>query len=178
MKEKILKLRNEGKTYNEIKKILGCSKGTISFHCGVGQKAKNNIRRRKSRASSTLVAKIERFKSTPKRILSEKARFFQRRKGSRLIPRVEYNFTYQDVINKIGEAPVCYLTGKALDISNPKAYSLDHIIPPTKGGNNLLSNLGVIDYKLNRMKNDLTKEEFIEICKNVLIHNGYELIKT
>ncbi len=33
MKEKILKLRGEGKTYNEIKKILNCSKGTISYHC-------------------------------------------------------------------------------------------------------------------------------------------------
>ena len=33
MKEKILKLREEGKSYNEIKKILGCSKGTISYHC-------------------------------------------------------------------------------------------------------------------------------------------------
>lgn len=33
MKEKILKLRQEGKSYNEIKNILGCSKGTISYHC-------------------------------------------------------------------------------------------------------------------------------------------------
>ena len=33
MKEKILKLRQEGKSYNEIRRILGCSKGTISYHC-------------------------------------------------------------------------------------------------------------------------------------------------
>lgn len=33
MKEAILKLRLDGKTYNEIKKILGCSKSVISFHC-------------------------------------------------------------------------------------------------------------------------------------------------
>ncbi len=33
MKDKIIKLRKEGKTYNEIKKILGCSKSTISYHC-------------------------------------------------------------------------------------------------------------------------------------------------
>jgi len=32
-KKEILKLRNEGKTYSEIKEILGCSKSTISFHC-------------------------------------------------------------------------------------------------------------------------------------------------
>lgn len=41
MKEEILKLRSEGKTYNEIKEILGCSKGTISYHCGFGQKEKS-----------------------------------------------------------------------------------------------------------------------------------------
>jgi hypothetical protein len=49
MKEQILKLRNEGKTYNEIKEILGCSKGTISFHCGNGQKEKSNSRKKTNR---------------------------------------------------------------------------------------------------------------------------------
>lgn len=33
LKEKIIILFNEGKSYNEIKLILGCSKGTISYHC-------------------------------------------------------------------------------------------------------------------------------------------------
>lgn len=32
MKEEIIKLRKEGKTINEIIKLLGCSKGTISYH--------------------------------------------------------------------------------------------------------------------------------------------------
>lgn len=35
MKENILKLRSEGKSYNEISKILGCSKGTIAYHCSI-----------------------------------------------------------------------------------------------------------------------------------------------
>lgn len=34
LKHRILSLRNEGKTYNEIAKELRCSKGTISYHCG------------------------------------------------------------------------------------------------------------------------------------------------
>jgi DNA-binding CsgD family transcriptional regulator len=33
LKEKILSLRSEGKTYDEIKKALNCSKATISYHC-------------------------------------------------------------------------------------------------------------------------------------------------
>jgi DNA-binding CsgD family transcriptional regulator len=33
MKEKIIELRKQGKSYNEIKDILKCSKATISYHC-------------------------------------------------------------------------------------------------------------------------------------------------
>jgi DNA-binding CsgD family transcriptional regulator len=33
LKEKILQLRLEGKTYDEIKNELNCSKSTISYHC-------------------------------------------------------------------------------------------------------------------------------------------------
>ena len=33
MKEKILKLKKEGKTHNEIVQILGCSKSSVSYHC-------------------------------------------------------------------------------------------------------------------------------------------------
>lgn len=33
LKENILKLRYEGKKYKEISELLGCSKGTVSFHC-------------------------------------------------------------------------------------------------------------------------------------------------
>lgn len=49
MKENILKLRSDGKTYNEIKEILKCSKGTIAYHCGEGQKEKSRIRLNKNR---------------------------------------------------------------------------------------------------------------------------------
>jgi transposase len=38
--EEILKLHKEGKSYNQIKEILGCSKGTISYYLGAGQKEK------------------------------------------------------------------------------------------------------------------------------------------
>lgn len=44
-KENILKLREEGKSYKEIQKILGCSKSTISYHLGEGQIEKTNKRR-------------------------------------------------------------------------------------------------------------------------------------
>jgi len=49
MKEKILKLRSIGYTYNQIQKELGCSKGTISYHLGNGQKEKTKERSQKRR---------------------------------------------------------------------------------------------------------------------------------
>ena len=46
LKDSIITLRQQGKTYTEIQKELGCSKGTISYHLGPGQKEKNVARRR------------------------------------------------------------------------------------------------------------------------------------
>lgn len=33
LKEEIIKLRSEGKTYEEIRKVLNCTKSVISYHC-------------------------------------------------------------------------------------------------------------------------------------------------
>ena len=42
MKEKILTLRNDGKTYDEIVQILGCAKSTVAYHCS--EKVRTNFR--------------------------------------------------------------------------------------------------------------------------------------
>ena len=44
MKEQILALRAQGKTYAQIKAELGCSKSTISYHLGENQKQKTQDR--------------------------------------------------------------------------------------------------------------------------------------
>jgi len=51
MKNKILKLRKKGLSYNTIVKKLGCSKGTVAYHCGAGQKEKTLRRSLKNRAN-------------------------------------------------------------------------------------------------------------------------------
>jgi hypothetical protein len=40
--DKILSLRNEGKTYKEITKILGCAMSTVSYHCQLNGLGDNN----------------------------------------------------------------------------------------------------------------------------------------
>lgn len=46
VKSKILELSAQGKTYTQIQKELGCSKGTIAYHLGAGQKEKTRSRSR------------------------------------------------------------------------------------------------------------------------------------
>jgi hypothetical protein len=48
-KDSILKLHAEGKSYRQIQDILGCSKGTIAYHLGDGQKDKTRERTKRSR---------------------------------------------------------------------------------------------------------------------------------
>lgn len=45
-KEEIFRLKKEGKSYRQIQSILGCSKGTIAYHLGEGQKEKTRERTR------------------------------------------------------------------------------------------------------------------------------------
>jgi len=52
MKDKILKLRKEGKSYNEIAKTLNCSKGTISYHC-----SRNKIKKEESKVKKLKLEK-------------------------------------------------------------------------------------------------------------------------
>lgn len=47
LRPKILELREQGLSYNQIVDKLGCSKGTVSFHLGEGQKEKTRKRRAK-----------------------------------------------------------------------------------------------------------------------------------
>lgn len=54
MKSEILKLRSEGKSYNDICRILNCSKSTVAWHCStnvriVSMKARNKNRKKAGR---------------------------------------------------------------------------------------------------------------------------------
>lgn len=80
-------------------------------------------------------------------------------------------FSVDDVIAKFGDNPSCYLTGQPIDISKPRTYSFDHIIPKSRGGDNSLDNLGLCTKAANQAKNDMTLDEFINSCKQVVKHN-------
>lgn len=87
-------------------------------------------------------------------------------------------FGYKDVLNKYNNSTKvkCYLTGDEIDLTKDD-YSLDHILPISRGGSCELDNLGITTYLANLAKTSMTEDEFVELCKKVLIHHGYEVNK-
>lgn len=53
VKNKILELRADGLSYRQIQAILGCSKGTIAYHCNPNEKQNAKERRLKNRIKIT-----------------------------------------------------------------------------------------------------------------------------
>lgn len=176
MKEKILELHQAGKSYNEICKILGCSKSTVSYHCGEGQKNKNKLRGQKNSLCKTVSNKVHKFKSKNEhkvRIFQYKAKSGRKRSKENIVE----NFHFQDVLDKFGDKTNCYLTGREINLHEPKTYQFDHIVPPTKGGENVLSNLGITCKDANLAKHVMLHEDFLSLCKEVLEHHGYVVKK-
>ena len=75
---------------------------------------------------------------------------------------------YIKFYKKIIDHPVCYLTGRKIDLSKPSKYSLDHIIPVSKGGGSSLSNCGLALKNANMAKSDMTLTEFISLCRDIV----------
>lgn len=181
MKENILKLRAEGKSYTQIMKELGCSKTIICYYCGVNQKEKAVIRNKKrSKTLHPFELKIKRFLTKNKlnvKTLTNKTddyHCFHSKIGKFNMEKGKYmsrTFNVNDIIDKFGDNPKCYLTGEEIDIHKPRTYEFDHIIPKSRGGTNTLDNLGICTKQANRAKNDMTPDEFVNLCKLVVKHN-------
>ncbi len=172
MKEQILALAKQGLSYNEIQRQLGCSKGTISFHLGEGQKEKTRDRQRKRRTSSPLALKLDRYKAR-KGFRNKVHHFNLRQRGgyTKGHGNCSTNFNPADVREKFGDNPTCYLTGEAIDLSKPNTYHFDHIVPVCKGGDNSLDNLGLTLKQANEAKNGMMLDEFLDFCEKILRHH-------
>jgi hypothetical protein len=183
LESKIKDLKEKGFSYNKIKSELNCSKSTISYHLGNDQKlkAKNRVKKYRSNPNSVLSEKIYRFRWRSDKNVMSKIRDFQRRdnsleKGSLLSTQPKI-FTIEDFLLKIGDEHKCYLSGEPINIYNPIEYSIDHIIPASKNGDNSIENAGLISLTINKMKDNLTVEEFINKCIQILKYNGYKVTK-
>ena len=185
-KDDIYRLRAEGKTYNQIAKILGCSKGTISYHCGKNQTEKKRVKALNNSGDPhrKLIRKITSFKSkctkAQWRAFRTKIKGFKRKqKGrrSRGCPNATSNwrvhnistpYTTKDVVNKIGGTPICYLTGRKINLNDTSSYTLDHRVPTTLGGTNDLKNLEICSTEANHAKAGLLLGDFYDLCEEIL----------
>ena len=188
MKEKILELRKEGKSYNQIVEILGCSKSTVSYYCGNGQKEKTKKRTDNLRKTNPIIQKLDNYKTREKKIKNEInedreqrcfvdiVRKYQKRNGKLIDKNVKTTFNWTDIVEIYGYDTFCYLSGEPINLLK-RNYNFDHKVPVSRGGDNSLGNLGITHEVVNRMKSDLTPEELMEWCKKILEFNGYKVTK-
>mgnify|MGYP003643717272 CR=1 FL=1 len=189
LKEKIMSLRDQGMSYRKIEKELACSKSTIAYHLGKGQKEKTVARRRKMSKSKPWLKKRDNFlndKTTGKqqqmkkpmdgslrKILNRKKVHFSRSgtKAERQSSKTEglvIMFTNEQLEKKLKADPYCYLTGDPIDLHDSTQYSLDHIMPKARGGDNSLDNCGLATFMANQAKSSMTLEELYTFCEKVL----------
>jgi hypothetical protein len=55
----------------------------------------------------------------------------------------------------------CALTGWKL---TPETASIDHVQPLSRGGDHVVANAQIVDWRVNAAKGTLTNEEFVEMC--------------
>jgi len=179
-KDDILRLRKKGLSYRTIAKKLGCSKATISYHCGKNKSEKKRVANQKKRKGFILAKKINSFKSKCSKAqwrgFRSKIKGFKKRKPSERcratttwrVHNISKNYTCKDVISKIGATPICYLTGRKIDLNNTTSYTLDHRIPTTLGGTNDLENLEICCKEANHAKAGLSLNDFYSLCEEIL----------
>jgi len=174
MKDKIIELKQQGLSFGEISRQLGCAKSTVSYHL-TDEKEKSKGRKKKMLDNNFVQKRLYELSN---RQLQHATRDFQRRdKGTMMDKPKAYSFKYQDVIDKFGKNTICYLSGTPIDLIEGKNYNFDHIVPASRGGENTLENLGIVYKDFNKMKGSLTIDELIENCKKILTHHGYTIKK-
>lgn len=193
----IQELREKGLTYLQIATHLGCSKSTVGYWCNNTSKEKilyNTNKKRENKNFTFLFSKrISDFKTTDRfkyksnikqinasnrksswfKIYSNRIMRFRKRNEN----KVEKEYNYEKALEHLGGINTkCYLTGDPINIETDD-YCLDHIIPASKGGNNELENMGITTPSANASKTDLNLDEYLELCKKVLINFGYSVNK-
>lgn len=182
--EQIIELRRQGLSYKRITKQLGCARSTVCYYCGKGQKDKYKTRQQRRRTNAAALArKIGKFlyrkpnnktnavtrAKTVEKILRERVMKF--RFDKRTGTYAPMTFTLAELLTKLGDDPRCYLTGRQIDLTQPRTYQLDHIVPVSKGGDNSLTNCGLACREANAAKSDFSINEFVALCRAVVAHH-------
>ncbi len=186
LNKKIIALRQKQYSFRQIAEELNCSKSTVSY--ALRKKTRDKVKKKSASLpphEKKILNKIYCFKNahlsdkpktawyinkSPRQVkqsISVKAHRFQR----------AMTFNAKDVLKKFGKHFPCALTGRPIDFYKPETYEYDHIQPISRGGDNTLNNLQLLCPEANQAKGRLTDQEFIELCKEVVIHAGHRIYK-
>lgn len=183
----IIELRNKGFSYNKISQELNCSKSVICYHLGENQKSKNKSRSIKNRANHLLSQKVFDYVNKGCKELKQKSNIEKTFVEKLNIKIQKFNvldrkgiimkgkFGVEELKNRINDVKCCELSGRAIDIQDTGSWHLDHKIPVSRGGDNSIENVAILKKEINYAKHNMTNEEFIQMCKDVLIFNGYKV---
>ena len=185
LNKQIIALREKGLSYNQIAKKLNCAKSTVSY--ALSPKTRRLAKEKQARLprhEKLLRHRIYAFKNTTHTTTQPPWYISQTpRQISKAITNKSYTFqrtmtfNYKDVYAKYGDHFPCALTGRPIDFNKPHTYEYDHILPTSRGGDNTLSNMQIVCPEVNRAKQNLTDDEFLELCKEVVIHHGHKIYK-
>ena len=172
MKEKILTCKQEHPDwgYQKIADFVGCSKNTVKYHLSPEAKSQNYKRTKNNRKniSGILHRKHDNFNCIGD------WRKYQNTRGRNRMPS---KFSIQELQQKLISNSSCYLTGRKINLLEPKTYQLDHQHPIAKGGDNSLSNCQLACKDANIAKHDMLLEDFLALCQEILEHHGYKISK-
>jgi len=187
LNKQIIALRKKGLTFPQIAKKLKCSKSTVSY--ALRKKTRDLAKERNEnypRSLKAIINKIYSFqnpkplskqtkpawylnksKRQTSKAISDKANRFQR----------PMTFNYKDVHKKYGDTFQCALTGRPINFHDPDTYEYDHKTPTARGGDNSMDNLQIVCPEANRAKGMMTDQEFLDLCKEIVIHAGHRIYK-
>lgn len=184
-RNEILRLHNEGYNRQAIIDTLHCVPSSVDYYLSPNGPSRSLDRVNKFR--NTIYGKLyikvvqfNKYREYNKPQKEPKNRYIDK---SLFINKISYfnsgiaMVTAKEVYEKYGEETTCYLTGDHIDLTKPRTYQFDHLIPKSRGGDNSLDNLGICTKTANMAKGCMTPEEFVEFCKKVIAHAGYEVVK-
>lgn len=184
---KIKGLRDQGYKIREIKDILKCSQSIVSYHLGSQSQRDNYCKRAVKNKPNThpfskklvdfkkrIQRNIEKTKRNNIAALNDKIWRFHKNWETGM--KEKPTFRLNDVKNKFGDNPKCYLTGRQINIDQPATYHFDHVVPSSKGGTNTLDNLQIAVCNANSAKSDMLLEDFLQMCKEICIQHNIKTI--
>ena len=187
LNKQIIELRKKGLTFSQIAKKLKCAKSTVSY--ALRKKTRDLAKERNNNYPKNLKAiinKIYNFQNPKPLSKQSKPAWYlnkSKRQATKAISdkanrfQTPMTFNYKDVYKKYGDTFPCALTGRPINFHDPDTYEYDHKTPTARGGDNSMDNLQIVCPEANRAKGMMTDQEFLELCKEVVIHAGHRIYK-